>query len=167
MPKLTPEDLSRLYPTPKPQQEIDDARKARRQARQPKYVPLKISIWSTLFFISIIGCYFFISAIMASGFVTFADALVGLSLSGIVIGITLAICFYSYASITETAYESFGSTSEVLLTLTIISLGCLALISTIFLQIEPFMTIVAAAIVDVTISFLAIHYIKRRNDKLA
>ena len=164
MPKLTPEDLSRLYPTPKAQHEIDEQRQSRRLSRRPKYVPFKLSIWSTLFFISTISSSSIISSVMSNGFASFAYALVGLSLSGIVIAVTLAICIYSYMSITETANEAFGSTSEVLLALVIISLGCLALTSTLRSNTNSVTAILFIAAADATLTFLAIRHIKRRND---
>jgi len=67
-------------------------------------------------------------------------------------------------SITETAYEAFGSTSEVLLALVIISLGCLALTSTLRSYTNSITAILFIAAADATLAFLAVRHIKRRND---
>jgi len=49
MPKLTEEDLAKIYPTPKTYDELQTERELREEAKRPKFVAAKIALWASLF----------------------------------------------------------------------------------------------------------------------
>lgn len=114
MPKLRPEELSKLYPVPKSFEEIESGRKARMLARRPKYASVRLSIYSTLVLLILIAAYSALTYIFTGTLVSTGDGMFRAG-SLILIGlITVAVIYYLYLLIHEVSVALIGSFSEAM-----------------------------------------------------
>ncbi len=99
MPKLSPKDLASLYPQPKTFDELDEERKRRDAARQPRHFALKISLWTTLGVAIILVAYELVWRIMAGSLDSEGAVIFGLTTSILLACVAGVAVYYLYSLI--------------------------------------------------------------------
>ena len=99
MPKLTPEDLSRLYPQAKSFDELEAERRLRDLERYPRFVSEKISLCTALCGATVFAVYHLVLRTMAGSLSSAGSVLSGVSFSILVLAAGMATLWYLYSLI--------------------------------------------------------------------
>ncbi len=165
MPKLTGEELSKLYPQAKSYEELRAEREQIKEVRRPKFVALKIALWTALIVPVALTVYHTVLRLILSIEPESIDgALFGVCLAILAAVVGLAIVYYLYSLIDGVASKIFLSTTPLYFTLAIILCACGG-VSSLLLSMEYSMPAVALFVIlpASILSFMAVTLFKRFN----
>lgn len=120
MPRLTEEDLASLYPKPKSFDEVEAERKFREIGRRPRFVPAKISAWTTLGIAVVLAAQWLGSNITIKPLASVGDVLLGVTTSTLLILTTMVSLYYLYTLISTLIQKTPVSIAKFYTTLTLI-----------------------------------------------
>ena len=164
MTHLRGEELSKLYPTPKSREALESERQARILARQPKFAPIKISLYSVIMLATSLYSYRFVSIIMHHYLSSTGAVIAGVCFSILIILIGLAALFYMYTCVENLASVVFGSPGRIFALLVGITFICgLALVYLHNSTGDIWPSVPVILLVNFLVTWLTLAYMKRRT----
>lgn len=165
MPKLTGEELSKLYPKAKTYDELQIEREQTEEARRPRFVSLKVALWTTLIAVVAIAVYQAVLLLFPSfesgAVVDVMPGVCGAMLSAL---LGMAAVYYLYSLIDGVASKVFLNTALLygaLLIVLCICGGLGALLT--YLEYSAIVVAVIATLSTFILSLLVTVVLKRFN----
>jgi len=165
MPRLTPTDLSKMYPQPKSYEQRRIEAAHRRQARQPRLVSLRIAIYSTIAVVLAIVAYGYFAKVMTESVASQDSAgrvVADVSFVILFCLIAIGLIYYCYSLIGALVTKVLDAKAWLYAALVIILVACATLL-TVFSSngLNLYINIAAVAsfnfIATFVLVFIAIH----------
>ena len=164
MPKLSGKDLSSLYPKPRSYDELEAERKKRELQRRPRFVALKISLWTAFGILLVPVTYWVVSHLVVSSLSSPGQAISAASFSIFLILLAGAILIYLYSLINNLAARTLLSASGLhAVLISIVIIACSILMLLIQYRYANIVTILATLLASFLAAYLAANYVTKRQ----